>query len=476
MQNISFDAFEKSGLDLPKIDLSEKLSSFHDDFRSSVEPINGYFGCLATTVAADLPHWTQGVLDNIRSTAEAKIYKNIGLKGGELNGKEVLMRDIDPNLVDADGISNMQRMERGLSPVDASGEKIELHHVGQKADSPLAELTVKEHRDPPNNVVLHDKTKASEIDRPAFDKEREAHWKARAANLKEEMSFRGQMRAANDIGVKSGLTAAGLTLAISTVDNVRGVIAGEITPQKAFVNVAADTGTFGAIGYGVGFVSSAVAKTMANSSHTLIKSLGNAGVPAAVIAFGIDSYDSVIDYAQGEISGEELAIDLGESTTGVAGSIGGAALAGAAVGSVVPGAGTVVGFGAGLVGGMVGYAVATGAYATAIEVATGGIDVLADKAEAAADMAADAYSVVSAVVVDGIHVVGGAANDIASAVADKYTVVSAAVESAAVLKDKALEMGQSVIDSVASTVPDAVDDVKNAMNDFAASLGVLIHL
>jgi hypothetical protein len=44
------------------------------------------------------------------------------------------------------------------------------------------------------------------------------------------------------------------------------------------------------------------------------------------------------------------------------------------------------------------------------------------------------------------------------------------------VKDKALEMGQSVIDAVASTVPDAVDDVKNAMNGFAASLGVLIHL
>jgi hypothetical protein len=50
MQIISLDTFEKSGLDLPKIDLSEKLGSLHDDFKTSVEPINGYFGYLAASV------------------------------------------------------------------------------------------------------------------------------------------------------------------------------------------------------------------------------------------------------------------------------------------------------------------------------------------------------------------------------------------------------------------------------------------
>jgi hypothetical protein len=190
-----------------------------------------------------------------------------------------------------------------------------------------------------------------------------------------------------------------------------------------------------------------VAGLMSNSSHTLIKSLGKANVPAAVISFGMASYDSVIDYAQGKISGEKLAIDLGESATGVLGSMTGAALSGAALGSVVPGAGNVAGFAVGLVGGMVGYALSTEAYATAVEAATGGVGVLADKAQAAANTVADAYSAASAAVVDG----------------------------ASALKDKALEMGQSVIDSVASSAPEALDDVKNAMNDFASRLGVPIH-
>ncbi|MDR1731425.1 MAG: hypothetical protein LBR61_04960 [Synergistaceae bacterium] len=44
-----------------------------------------------------------------------------------------------------------------------------------------------------------------------------------------------------------------------------------------------------------------------------------------------------------------------------------------------------------------------------------------------------------------------------------------------VLKDKALEMGQSVIDLAASSGPEALNDIKNAMNDFANSLGVPIH-
>jgi hypothetical protein len=477
MSEISLDVFEKSSLDSTKTGLSEKLVSLHKDFESSVEPINGYFGYLAATVADNLPRWSQNMLDRINSPEEASIYKKAGLKGGELNGREVLTREIDLNHVDADGISNMQRMERGLAPIGTDEKPVELHHIGQKADAPLAELTAKEHRGETNSKILSDNTKESEIDRNAFAKERKEHWKARAENLKERMSFKGQMSAAHAFGVKSGLTAAGLTLAISTVDNVRGVMAGDITAKDAFADVAADTGTAGAIGYGTTFVSSAIAGVMSKSASPLFQSLGKANVPATAITFGIKSCNSVVKYAQGEMSGENLAVDLGKNAAGIGGSIAGSAFAGAALGSVVPGAGTAAGFAAGLVGGTVGYAVATGAYATAIEVAKGGIDVLVDKAEGIANSAADAYSTVSAAAADGANAIGNVANDVASGAADTYAVVSAAVvENANVLKDKAVEMGQSVIDMVASTVPEAVEDVRTAMNDFAANLGAAIRL
>ncbi|MDR1977713.1 MAG: hypothetical protein LBQ42_03155 [Synergistaceae bacterium] len=257
-------------------------------------------------------------------------------------------------------------------------------------------------------------------------------------------------------GVKSGLTAATVTAAISIVDNVRSVIRGDITPQEAFTDVAKDTGTAAAIGYGVSFVSSAVARAMSESGHTLIKSLGKTGVPATAIAFGISSYDSVVDYAQGEISGEKLAYVLGENAAGVAGSVAGSVLTGAAVGSVAGPVGTVAGVAAGLVGGMVGYAVATGAYATAIEVVTGGIDVLADKVEAIAASTVDFVT-----------------KDVPEAYATTVEVVN---EGANALRDKAEEMARSVLNLVENNIPDKVEYVKSAMNDFAANLGLPIHL
>ncbi len=186
----------------------------------------------------------------------------------------------------------------------------------------------------------------------------------------------------NKAGVEQGALAATVTCAMSTVDNVSACISGEITADEAAINIAKDTATAGAVGYAAGFVTNEVATAMAASSNSLISSLGNSCVPAAAISFGIASYDSVMDYAQGEIGVDELAYDLGENAVGVAGAIGGGALAGAALGSVVPGAGTVVGAGVGLVGGMVGYAVTTGAYETVVQKAGDSLEAHADELKA----------------------------------------------------------------------------------------------
>lgn len=193
----------------------------------------------------------------------------------------------------------------------------------------------------------------------------------------------------NKAGLEQAAFAASITAAVSTVDNIPKVLDGEITPQDAFVDVAKDTGAAGGIAYGTAFVSTAISQSMSSSSQQLIKSLGKAGVPAAVISFGVQSYDSVIDYAEGVIDGKQLAYDLGENAAQVGGSIAGAALAGAAVGSVVPGAGTAVGFGVGMVGGMIGCAVASEAYASAVEFGSEHAGVLADKAQEMANHTVD---------------------------------------------------------------------------------------
>lgn len=227
------------------------------------------------------------------------------------------------------------------------------------------------------------------------------------------------LKASNELGIKSGLTAAALTAAVSTVDNVQQYMAGEITAQEAFLDVAKDTGTAGALGYGTAFISNAVATTMSQSSKQLVSSLGKSGVPAAVIAMGVSSYDAISSYAQGEITGSELAYDLGENAAGVAGGMLGSALTGAAVGSVVPGAGTVVGFGVGLVGGMVGTAIASEAYKTAVELGGEGAEVLANKAQ---------------------------------------------------------EVANKTIETAKAEMPDKVADVKTAINNFASANKIPIHV
>ena len=200
----------------------------------------------------------------------------------------------------------------------------------------------------------------------------------------------------NIAGVESGLGAAGLTAAVSTVDNIQKYMGGEITAVEAAKDIALDTATAGAVGYGTGFVSYAVAASMSSSSHQLIQAVGGSCAPAAVVSWGVQSFEATMEFAQGNISTGELAYELGQNAAevagGIAGGIAGAkagAVAGAAIGSVIPGAGTAVGAGvgaavgagAGFVGSMVGCAVASEAYATAVEYGGKGAEVMAAKAQ-----------------------------------------------------------------------------------------------
>ena len=124
------------------------------------------------------------VIEAIGSDAEANIYLEAELEPQQVNGKDALVRtDIDLDQKDLFGDTNLERMEQGRAPLDAQGNPIELHHVGQKPDSPLAELTRAEHREGGNDNGLHNKLKESEIDRSDFGKERQEYWKARAGQI-----------------------------------------------------------------------------------------------------------------------------------------------------------------------------------------------------------------------------------------------------------------------------------------------------
>ena len=204
-------------------------------------------------------------------------------------------------------------------------------------------------------------------------------------------------------GLDEGMEAATITFAVSTIENVEQFMFGDISAEEMVINITKDTGIAGVAGYAEGFVTEAVVTTMRGSASDMIRSLGNSGVPAMVISFGIESYDSVMAFAQGEIDGAELAYDLGGNASAVAGAAAGAEI-GATVGSVVPVVGTTIG---GVVGGMVGAAVATGAYETAVEAGMEGAEVLADKAK---ELATQTVELAREVIPDSAEDVKGAIN------------------------------------------------------------------
>lgn len=128
--------------------------------------------------------WSDSVIDNVQSTEEYNIYLEAGLDEHEVNGKSCLTRDdINYDQKDSMGRTNLERMSNGLAPLLQDGSAVELHHIGQHADSPLAELSVQEHRGKGNDLILHDKTMDSEIDRNIFNTEKINHWKARASEI-----------------------------------------------------------------------------------------------------------------------------------------------------------------------------------------------------------------------------------------------------------------------------------------------------
>lgn len=135
--------------------------------------------------------WPDEIIDNIKNMKQYEILKNAGLIEVEINGRICLIKEnIDLDYTDADGVSNRERLARGLAPLDSkTGKPIELHHLGQKADSPLVELTEEEHRTgeyeegKKNQSLWHNNSIDTEVhsDGNTWTQERKAYWKARSA-------------------------------------------------------------------------------------------------------------------------------------------------------------------------------------------------------------------------------------------------------------------------------------------------------
>lgn len=175
---------------------------------------------------------------------------------------------------------------------------------------------------------------------------------------------------ANELGLKSGILAAGVSCAVSSVDNISACVNGEISGEEAALGIVKDTAIAGGTAYGTVFVTTAISEALKGSSKVLIQDIGGSCLPAAIVAFAVDASDSIIEFVEGTIDGEELVYNLGDSATAVVGGFAGAAL-GTAVGGAV----------GGIVGGVVGTVVASEVYAKAVELGSEYAPIVGQKVE-----------------------------------------------------------------------------------------------
>lgn len=124
------------------------------------------------------------IIKELKSMDQYEIFKETGLTAEQVGGKTALIRyDIDLNLQDEFGLTNLEKMRKGQAALDATGKPFELHHVGQSMDSTLAILTKAEHMQEGNNLILHTLEGGSQIDRNVFQNIRSDFWKELAKIL-----------------------------------------------------------------------------------------------------------------------------------------------------------------------------------------------------------------------------------------------------------------------------------------------------
>ncbi|HAO5741464.1 TPA: hypothetical protein IQC28_002498 [Listeria monocytogenes] len=101
-------------------------------------------------------------------------------------GTKVYQKDniIDINKVDVKGRTNLQRMEKGLAPLGADGNPINLHHMTQREISSIAEVEQSFHQINSKTIHINPNTIPTGIDRKAFNKWRSDYWKERAKEFK----------------------------------------------------------------------------------------------------------------------------------------------------------------------------------------------------------------------------------------------------------------------------------------------------
>ena len=131
--------------------------------------------------------YSSDVNDHISSVEELEVYQKAGLKEETVGGRTCLIRtDINFDYVDpVSQKTNRELMEAGRAPYDEkTGEQIELHHIGQDYESPLAELTTTSEHDLESKKLHTKQTESwrgdSKKNNHYNNTQRPNHWRSRA--------------------------------------------------------------------------------------------------------------------------------------------------------------------------------------------------------------------------------------------------------------------------------------------------------
>ena len=137
--------------------------------------------------------WSPETVRWITTWEQYELLRSAGLHEERICGRLCLVKDhIDADYVfvaeNGVRISNREQMRKGNSPRDAAtGKPIELHHLGQDANSPFVELTPEEHRLSGNYSIWHANGKNSWRNKlnaeKGYNRERIKHWNERILRI-----------------------------------------------------------------------------------------------------------------------------------------------------------------------------------------------------------------------------------------------------------------------------------------------------
>lgn len=154
-------------------------------------------------------------------------------------------------------------------------------------------------------------------------------------------------------GIQTAETSALIGGSVSIVKNIVAVCKGETEPDEAVINVAKDTASTAAVGYGTGFVGATLKGAMQNSKSQYMQTLSKTNIAGTIVAVSVSASKTLRCYFKGEMDGVECLETLGEQGTSMIASAMFSAIGQIAI--PIP----VVG---GLIGGMVGYALSSATY------------------------------------------------------------------------------------------------------------------